>query len=56
MKPDVYTEQLFCIALLQCGTDIAAKVLKQYIAVKDNEDTCKWLQSLNLRSIVEEKV
>ena len=36
-KIDVFTEKLFCMALLRCGTDIAAKVLEEYLEIKNDE-------------------
>ena len=39
MKTDDYTEKLFCLALLKCGTDIAAKVLDEYIKIRDSKET-----------------
>ena len=47
MKTDPYTEKLFCAALLDSGTDIAAKVLTKYIELRDSTEFNEWLKELS---------
>ena len=34
-KDQIVTERLFCVAILNQGTDIAAKILKEYNELKE---------------------
>ena len=44
---DVFTEKLFCLALLQCGTDIAQQVLNEYLRIRDDEEAHKFITTLS---------
>ena len=55
MKTDLYTEKLFCVALLVSGTDVAAKVLADYIMLRDSKELDSWLESISSESNRESK-
>ena len=44
---DTFTEKLFCLALLQCGTDTAQRVLNEYLRLRDDKEAHKFITMMS---------
>jgi len=47
MKTDLYTEKLFCLALLDHGTDLTSKILTKYMELRDSKECNDWLEAIS---------